>query len=354
MYSYILFFVFGVVFGLAMFLAFVPREYWLHLGWWLWLTLKDVWGLEVKSGIYPFFSATRFFHVLTNHRMCYIRGALGSGKSTLAAWLCAFLLTFRDEFGRVFAKRVASNIPHRWPRPTLSQGCDMSVIWFDELGLFVDSRAWAKTDNRYWAGLRKLRSVIIGSSRVPVDKRLAELWVQRTTDFPFNRLTNAWFFLWGYESGDERDGGMFFVYRPQTIWEFYPTYSYPTSPGGVLDLLDISIDRAEALGVEDYLAYDFEEARGLPHGVSAEVKDRWQKWQRDGRPSFDYFSSQFYSFMARWQVLKDCQDLDKLEARVLLDQVGKLHDQCVSADNLEVAEQIRGWYVERKNEFGFS
>ncbi len=333
-----------IVGAVGIFVIFIPQKYYPHLFSWLLLTLRELAGYTVEPGIYPVVSAHRFFRILTDHRMLYVRGPLGSGKSTLAAWVCLFLLTFKDEYGRSFVKRVASNIPHRWPRPKLSQGCDMSVIWFDELGLFVDSRSWTKTDSRYWAGLRKLRSVIVGSSRIPVDKRLSELWAQRTNEFPFNYLTNAWFFLWGYESGDEVDTGMFFIYRPQAIWPFYPTSAYPTSDGGVLELLDISIDRAEQLGVQDYLAFDFEPGKPLPDKVSKEMRAKHGQWDKAGRPAFDYFTAQFMSLSARWQVLSDCGDLDEIEGNVILEQVAQLHDLAAESAHLEVVAQIKAWY----------
>lgn len=329
----------------GLFFVFIPQKFWPYLSAWLSLSVKDAITENGEFGIYPVLSAHRFFKVLTEHRMLYVRGPLGSGKSTLAACLCMFLLTFKDEHGRSFVKRVASNIPHRWPRPTLDQGADMSVLWFDELGLFLDSRSWGKSDARYWAGLRKLRSVIIGSSRIPVDKRLSELWCQRTTDFPFNYIKNSWFFMWGYESGDEIDGGMFFIYKPWTVWPFYPTSAYPTSDGGILDLLDISIKRSERLGVLDYSAFDFVPGTPLPDGVSKEVQSRYNGWVAAGQPAFDYYSSQFKSLKAKWAVLDEVGDLDELEGRVLLEEIANLHDMAVGDNQFEQAQIIQEFYL---------
>jgi len=338
------------IFGLMIFFVFIPQRYWPYLWSWFLLTIRDAIWDDVEPGVYPVLSAHRFFKVVTEHRMLYVRGPLGSGKSTLAAWVCMFLLTFEDEYGRSFVKRVAANIPHRWPRPTLSQGCDMSVIWFDELGLFLDSRSWGKSDSRYWAGLRKLRSVIIGSSRIPVDKRLAELWCQRTTELPFSYIKNSWFYLWGYESGDELDGGLFFIYKPQAVWPYYPTSAYPTSDGGVLDLLDISIKRAERLGVQDYRAFDFDD-KPLPDGVGKETKAAYQSWISKGKPSYDYFSTQFQSVKGRWDVMGETGDLDDVEGAVLLEELGQLHDLALDDGEIQKASQIKAWYDEQIQHF---
>jgi len=330
MMYYVIFLFFFIVGIIALFVALVPYK--LHFFSWLYCSL-----MRLEPGIYPLPAALRFFHVLTNHRMCYIRGQLGSYKSTLAAWLCFFLLTFEDEFGRTYVKRVASNIWHRWPRPTLDQGADNCVLWFDELGEFVDSRAWAKNDNRYWAGLRKLRSVLIGSSKTPVDKRLAELWVQRTTEFPFGFIKNAIFFKWGYDSGEEVDGGLFFIFKHWVVWPFYPTSAYPTSDGGILDLLDVSITRAQMLGLGDYKAFDFPEdivslMSFLKTGdkpaidLADKVRKLHQEWVNEGKPSYNYFQTELRTYQGRWRVLHDTGDLEAREALFLLNQMQKLYE----------------------------
>ena len=186
------------------------------------------------AGLRPGFVGHRlFWSNFTDFYTCFIAGGLGKGK-TLLAFALAHLLVWEGYVDRVF-----SNIPSLLTDQVSAPVVDACVI-FDESWITLDSREWSGGQaNTYGAFLRKTNTYMVFPSRITIDKRFREFWVQR--------VFNAWVFgvpLWVYEwrleSGMTRERGRFGLWRPERYFGLYDTAARPAGDGGISEALKLT------------------------------------------------------------------------------------------------------------------
>lgn len=204
-------------------------------------------SLFLRALLQPSFSVVggeQFMAQLLDSRICWVRGVLGGGKTSLAFSLAAWLLSDGGY------KYIASNVPHKFPKPNFSFGVTDSVVVLDEGGVFLDSRNWQTNPRSFYMALRKLHTIVLVPSKNPPDKRLQELIVE-----PVARVGWVWFYRWSFELGSISRAGEFAISHPSKIFGLYSTDDFSSDDAGLLALFDFSIEQLKNRS-SDWLAYN--------------------------------------------------------------------------------------------------
>lgn len=200
-----------------------------------------------------FINADEFFYNLLAYRVLWIRGRLGGGKTLLAVAIADELLK-RHGFTGVIANFPHVLKPHNW-RERMDDGSVRgvrgAVVVWDEAGVFIDRRTFARNDRGVGAFLRKLNNVLLLPSVIPVDIRLSYFSVQR--EVRVSAFGERWRYRWMLAlPGAQVESGTFWL-EPNRYFGTYDTQYVPSSDGGYMDLWRATITELGADRLMDTL-----------------------------------------------------------------------------------------------------
>ena len=194
------------------------------------LLVRAVWGRVPR-----FLGADEFLYHLAEHRICYAGGRVGSGKTRTGVILSYLFQTLG------MSDWTISNMPLSWSVPAWSAPGFKVFVLLDEAGAFLDARRFAnkgQTDivNNITGYMRKLEAYVYVASRLSPDARLRAVSLQRTISFQPFLLLDA--YSWGLEDGENKAGGLFWIWGANWAWEVdrdnpTPKYADRAIPGGV-------------------------------------------------------------------------------------------------------------------------
>lgn len=195
-----------------------------------------------------------FLHAVHTFRNVWVRGRYGGGKTLLAVALA-------DSLSRSYGYKVYANIPVHLEKSVsnlatcdgTSKLCDdgcrarlsaglpgkyHAVVIYDEAWLSLGSGTSPKQIKKYLAYLRKMDVVLLMPSVLQMARHSYLLWCERKMNLGALGIP-IWSYQWAVAgSTPKKDGGTFYMVRPQRWFGVYDTHAQPEDLVSLFDGVD--------------------------------------------------------------------------------------------------------------------